>query len=156
MAKEIERKFLVKGNFKSFVKEKVEIKQGYLSIAPERTVRIRIKGESACITIKGIAKDSGVTRFEWEKEISLKEAKSLFELCVPGIIEKTRYIIPEGSGLFFEIDEFHGNNKGLLIAEIELPEKDHKFSKPGWLGKEVTGIKKYYNSMLVKNPFNTK
>jgi len=153
MAQEIERKFLVKGDFKPFVTKSTRITQGYLSSVPERTVRIRIKGEKGFITIKGIGNASGASRFEWEKEISVEEAKSLLELCEPGIIDKTRYIVPEESGLLFEVDEFYGDNDGLTVAEIELPTEDQPFTKPEWLGEEVTGDVKYFNSMLMKNPY---
>ena len=153
MAQEIERKFLVKGDFKPFVTKSTRITQGYLSSVPERTVRVRIKGEKGFITIKGIGNASGASRFEWEKEIPVEEVKSLLELCEPGIIDKTRYIVPEASGLIFEVDEFYGDNNGLTVAEIELPTEEHPFTKPEWLGEEVTGDVKYFNSMLMKNPY---
>ena len=153
MAQEIERKFLVKGDFKPFVTKSTRITQGYLSSVPERTVRIRIKGEKGFITVKGIGNASGASRFEWEKEISVDEAKSLLELCEPGIIDKTRYIVPEESGLLFEVDEFYGDNDRLTVAEIELPTEDQPYTKPEWLGEEVTGDVKYFNSMLMKNPY---
>ena len=152
--KEIERKFLVKAAFKNQVVKQYNITQGFLSTIPERTVRVRIRGEKAFLTIKGKGNKSGTTRFEWEKEIDLSEAKDLLKLCEPTIIDKTRYIVPVNDALFFEVDEFHKENKGLLIAEIELPTEGTKFDKPKWLGKEVTGINKYYNSMLSKNPFS--
>lgn len=154
MAKEIERKFLVKGDFKSLITKQTKIIQGYLSSVPERTVRVRIKGEKGFITIKGIGSKSGASRYEWEKEIPVSEVNELLELCEPGVIDKTRFIVPEPSGLKFEVDEFYGNNEGLTVAEIELPSEDHPFEKPEWLGEEVTGDAKYYNSMLMKNPFN--
>ncbi len=153
MAKEIERKFLVAGDFKTAVTKETKITQGYLSSVPERTVRVRIKGEKGFITIKGIGSKSGASRFEWEKEIPVNEVEDLLELCEPGVIDKTRFIVPEPSGLKFEVDEFYGNNEGLTVAEIELPAEDHPFEKPEWLGEEVTGDAKYYNSMLMKNPF---
>ena len=153
MAKEIERKFLVKGDFKPFIKKETRITQGYLSSVPERTVRVRVKGEKGFITIKGIGSASGASRYEWEKEIPTNEVNELLEICEPGIIDKTRFIVPEQSGLKFEVDEFYGENKGLTVAEIELPSEDHPFEKPEWLGEEVTGDAKYYNSMLMKNPF---
>ena len=153
MAKEIERKFLVSGEFKSLIVKEQRITQGYLSSVPERTVRVRIKGEKGFITIKGIGSKSGASRYEWEKEISVDEVNELLELCEPGVIDKTRFIVPETSGLKFEVDEFYGNNEGLTVAEIELPSEDHPFEKPEWLGEEVTGDAKYYNSMLMKNPF---
>jgi adenylate cyclase len=153
MAQEIERKFLVKGDFKPFVTKSTRITQGYLSSVPERTVRVRIKGDKGFLTIKGIGNASGASRFEWEKEISVDEAKSLLEICEPGVIDKTRYLVPEESGLVFEVDEFYGDNDGLTVAEIELPSEDHPFLKPDWLGEEVTGDVKYFNSMLMKNPY---
>ena len=153
MAKEIERKFLVKGDFKPFVTKETRITQGYLSSVPERTVRVRVKGDKGYITIKGIGNASGASRYEWEKEIPVEEVKELLKICEPGIIDKTRYIVPEKSGLKFEVDEFYGDNEGLTVAEIELPSEDHPFEKPDWLGEEVTGDVKYFNSMLMKNPY---
>jgi len=153
MAQEIERKFLVKGDFKPEVSKQTKITQGYLSSVPERTVRVRIKGDKGFLTIKGIGSKSGASRFEWEKEVPVNEIKELLELCEPGVIDKTRFIVPEKSGLKFEVDEFYGDNEGLTVAEIELPSEDHPFEKPEWLGEEVTGDAKYYNSMLMKNPF---
>mgnify|MGYP002629077231 CR=1 FL=1 len=153
MANEIERKFLVKGDFKPTVIKQTKITQGYLSSVPERTVRVRIKGDSGFITIKGIGSKSGASRFEWEKQIPITEVEELLELCEPGVIDKTRFIVPENSGLQFEVDEFYGDNEGLTVAEIELPSEDHPFEKPDWLGQEVTGDAKYYNSMLMKNPY---
>ncbi len=153
MAQEIERKFLVKGDYKSLVTKETRITQGYLSSVPERTVRARIKGDKGFLTIKGIGSESGASRFEWEREISLEEANSLLEICEPGVIDKTRFIVPEESGLKFEVDEFYGDNEGLTVAEIELPSEDHPFKKPDWLGEEVTGDVRYFNSMLMKNPF---
>lgn len=153
MAQEIERKFLVKGDFKPFATKATRITQGYLSSVPERTVRVRVKGDKGYITIKGIGNASGASRFEWEKEIPVEEVKSLLDLCEPGIIDKTRYIVPEKSGLVYEVDEFYGDNEGLTVAEIELPTEDTPFTKPDWLGEEVTGDAKYFNSMLMKNPY---
>lgn len=153
MAIEIERKFLVKGEFKSFAIEKIKIVQSYISSVAEHTVRVRIKGEKGFITIKGISSTTAVSRYEWEKEIPVSEVNELLELCEPGVIDKTRFIVPEPSGLKFEVDEFYGDNEGLIIAEIELPSEDHPFEKPNWLGEEVTGIAKYYNSRLTKKPF---
>jgi len=153
MGKEIERKFLVKGDFKPFIKNEIRITQGYLSSVPERTVRVRVKGEKGFITIKGIGNESGASRYEWEKEIPVEEVKQLLEICEPGVIDKTRFIVPESSGLKFEVDEFYGDNEGLTVAEVELPSEDHPFEKPEWLGEEVTGDVKYFNSMLMKNPY---
>lgn len=153
MGKEIERKFLVKGDYKNFAVKSLRITQGYLSSVPERTVRVRVNGESGFLTIKGAGNESGVTRFEWETRIPVDEAIELLEICEPGVIEKVRFIVPEKSGLRFEVDEFYSENEGLTIAEIELPTEDHPFEKPGWLGKEVTGDTRFYNSMLSKKPF---
>lgn len=154
MTQEIERKFLVKGDFKKFATKHYKISQGFLSTVPERTVRVRLKDEKGYITVKGIGNFSGTTRFEWEKEISKTEAENLLQLCEPTIIEKTRYIIPANKELFFEVDLFLGANKGLQIAEIELPHEDTFFTKPNWLGEEVTGTSRYYNSALSKKPFS--
>jgi len=150
---EIERKFLVKGSYKEFATKQIRIIQGFLSTVPERTVRVRIKGNKGFLTIKGIGNESGVSRYEFEKEISLDDAKDLMAICEPGVIDKTRFIIPIENGLFFEVDEFYSENEGLTIAEIELPTENTPFQKPNWLGKEVTGEVQYYNAMLVKNPF---
>ena len=154
MPKEIERKFLIKGNFKKFAVKRYNISQGFLSTVPERSVRIRIKDNQGFITVKGKGNSSGTTRFKWEKEISKEEAESLLTLCEPTIIEKIRYIIPANNKLFFEVDEFLGENTGLLIAEIELTHENELFKKPDWLGKEVTGEVAYYNAMLSKRPFS--
>ena len=132
----------------------MRITQGYLSSAPERTVRVRIKGDKGFITIKGIGSDSGASRFEWEKGISVKDAKELFKICEPGIIDKTRYNVKSGKYIF-EVDEFYGANNGLIVAEVELSSENEKFYKPEWLGEEVTGDVKYFNSMLMKNPYKT-
>jgi adenylate cyclase len=155
MAQEIERKFLVKGDYKSLATKETRITQGYLSSVPERTVRVRIANNKGFLTIKGIGSESGASRFEWEKEISVEEARALLEICEPGVIEKTRFIVPEMTGLIFEIDEFYGDNEGLTIAEIELPSEDHLFEKPDWLGEEVTGDTRYYNAMLMRNPYRS-
>ncbi|NNL16711.1 MAG: CYTH domain-containing protein [Flavobacteriaceae bacterium] len=153
MAEEIERKFLVKNDdFKLESFKETEIVQGFISTVPERTVRIRIKADKGFITIKGLGNESGTSRFEWEKEISVKDAKELLKLCEPGLINKTRYHIKSGNHTF-EVDEFHDDNTGLIVAEIELSSEDEIFNKPKWLGEEVTGDEKYYNSMLMKTPF---
>ncbi len=152
MAQEIERKFLVKGDYKPFVKKSMRIVQGYLSSVPERTVRVRIKGDKGFVTIKGKGSASGASRFEWEKEIPTSEVKELLNLCEPGIIDKTRNIVEVGKHAY-EVDEFYGENDGLTMAEVELSSEDEKFDKPDWLGEEVTGDSRYYNSMLMKNPY---
>lgn len=150
---EIERKFLVKGNFKKFVSKETKIVQGFLSTVPERTVRIRIKGDQGFLTVKGIGNKSGASRYEFEKEISLVDAKDLMEICEPGVIDKTRFLVPVSDDLVFEVDEFYGENEGLTVAEIELPTEETTFEKPEWLGEEVTGDVRFYNSMLMKNPY---
>jgi len=150
---EIERKFLIKDNgFKEEVIQATRIIQGYLNSAPERTVRVRIKGEQGFLTIKGISNESGTSRFEWEKEIPVDEAKTLLTLCESGIIDKTRYLVPCGEHTY-EVDEFYGENLGLIVAEVELSNEDEYFEKPAWLAEEVTGDIKYYNSMLMKVPY---
>ncbi|MDU8884775.1 CYTH domain-containing protein [Yeosuana sp. MJ-SS3] len=152
---EIERKFLVLSEaFKEEAFKKTTIIQGFLNTHPERTVRVRIHGNKGFLTVKGISSEEGLSRFEWETEISLKEARSLLNLCEKGLIEKTRFEVKAGNHIF-EIDEFLKDNQGLIIAEVELNTEDEKFSKPEWLGKEVTGEIKYYNSQLGINPYNT-
>ena len=152
MAQEIEKKFLVEGDFKPFVKKATRITQGYLSSVPERTVRVRVKGEKGFITIKGIGSASGASRFEWEKEIPVEDAQELLKICEPGVIDKTRYLVDAGNHTY-EVDEFYGDNEGLTVAEVELGAEDEAFEKPSWLGEEVTGDAKYYNSMLIKDPY---
>ncbi|MBR5037118.1 MAG: CYTH domain-containing protein [Prevotella sp.] len=152
MAQEIERKFLVKGDFKSEVFKSTRITQGYLSSVPERTVRVRVKGDKGFITIKGIGNESGASRFEWEKEIPVDEVRELLKICEPGVIDKTRYLVKNGD-FTFEVDEFYGDNDGLTVAEIELPDEQAEFNRPAWLGEEVTGDVRFYNSMLMKNPY---
>ena len=152
MAQEIEKKFLVAGEFKESAKKATRITQGYLSSVPERTVRVRVKGEKGYITVKGIGNDSGASRFEWEKEIPVEDVRDLLKICEPGVIDKTRYLV-DCDGHTFEVDEFYGDNEGLVVAEVELGDEDEAFTRPSWLGEEVTGDKKYYNSMLVKNPY---
>lgn len=152
MAREIERKFLIAGDFRQEVTKAVRISQGYLNSDPERTVRVRIKGDKGYITVKGRSSADGVSRFEWEKEIPAGEASELLRLCEPGIIDKTRNMVP-ADGHTFEVDEFHGDNEGLVLAEIELGSEDEEFERPDWLGKEVTGDGRYYNASLSKNPY---
>jgi adenylate cyclase len=152
MPQEIERKFLVRGDFKRYVMKTTNIIQGYLSSVPERTVRVRIQDDKGILTIKGIGSKSGASRFEWETEILRKDAENLLKLCEPGVIDKNRHIIESGDHIF-EVDEFHGDNEGLILAEIELKSEDEEFMKPDWLGEEVTGDVKYYNAMLMKNPY---
>ncbi len=152
MPKEIERKFLITGDFKPQVSTSHRITQGYLSTIPGRTVRIRIKDQKGYLTIKGAINETGMSRYEWEKEIELADAHELLKLCEPGMIDKTRHLIPWGKHTF-EVDEFHSENRGLVMAEIELVDENDFFEKPAWLGEEVTGDRRYYNSMLMKNPF---
>ena len=153
MSVEIERKFLVKNdNFKEESYQKKRIKQGFLNSDKNRVVRIRIADKTAFITVKGKSNKAGTTRFEWEKEIEKTDAEKLLLLCEPSIIEKTRFLIKKGNHIF-EIDEFYAENQGLIIAEIELDSENESFEKPSWLGKEVTGDLKYYNSVLSKKPF---
>lgn len=154
MSKEIERKFLVRGDFKSQAFRSERIIQGYLSSVPERTVRVRIKGNEGFITIKGLSNASGLTRYEWEKEIPVDEARELLQLSEPGMIDKTRYLVQVGKHVF-EVDEFYGDNEGLILAEIELQSEDEPFEIPEWLGKEVTGDPQYYNATLSKKPYKS-
>ncbi len=154
MAIETERKFLVCGDFKKDAIRKIRIRQGYLCSAPERTVRIRTSDEKGFITIKGKSNEHGLSRYEWEKEIPYSDALELMALCEPGAIDKTRFLVPCGTHVF-EVDEFHGQNEGLIVAEIELISKNEPFTKPNWLGNEVTEDIRYYNAMLTKKPFKT-
>lgn len=150
---EIERKFLVlSDNFRAQTARKSLIAQGYLTTHPDRTVRIRIQGEAGFLTIKGKGSASGTTRLEWETELSLHDAKPLLEICEPGRIEKWRHEI-SFKGHVFEVDEFIGENQGLILAELELRYEHESFEKPDWLGEEVTGDERYYNAYLSKNPF---
>lgn len=152
---EIERKFLVKNNsFKNEAFKKIHIKQGFLNSDKERTVRVRLTDSQGFLTVKGLSGNNGLSRFEWEKEISKTDAEALFELCEKGLIEKTRHLVEIGNHIF-EIDEFFGDNEGLIIAEIELNHTTELFKKPAWLGEEVTGNIKYYNSQLSKQPYKT-
>ena len=153
MSIEIERKFLVNSeNFKDESFKKNHIKQGFLNSDKNRVVRVRIKDDTAFLTIKGKSNEAGTSRFEWEKEISVDDASNLFNLCEKGCIEKYRYLIKKGIHTY-EVDEFLGDNLGLVVAEIELNDENETFEKPKWLGKEVTGDVKYYNAMLSKKPF---
>lgn len=151
---EIERKFLVSAtDFKNLATKQTRIVQGYLNSNPNRTVRVRIKGNQGYLTIKGKSNKTGTTRFEWEKEISITEAEQLLKLCEEGVIEKIRHELPYGDHLY-EVDEFFGENLGLIVAEIELKSEEEQFEKPSWLGKEVTGDTLYYNSSLSTFPFS--
>jgi adenylate cyclase len=150
---EIERKFLVKSEeYKNSSFEKNEIAQGYLNSNPDRTVRVRIKGNQGYLTIKGKGNETGMSRLEWEKEIPVDEARTLMNICESGVITKIRYEIKFGNHVY-EVDEFFGENEGLVIAEIELKSEDETFEKPDWLGEEVTNNEKYYNSYLSNYPY---
>lgn len=153
MPQEIERKFLVTGEYKSQAYAQSRIIQGYISSARGRTVRVRIRDEKGYLTIKGASNASGTSRYEWEKEIPLNEAEDLLKICEPGVIDKTRYLIQSGKHVF-EVDEFYGENEGLVVAEVELASEDESFVKPDFIGQEVTGDVRYYNSQLMKHPFN--
>ena len=151
---EIERKFLVRGDsYKSMAQRSYRIRQGYICSGHGHTVRVRQRDRQGFLTIKGPSFDGGLSRYEFEKEITLDEATQLFRLCKSGIIDKTRYLVPVGDGHTFEVDEFYGENEGLTVAEVELPDENAAFERPAWLGEEVTGDARYYNSMLMKNPF---
>jgi CYTH domain-containing protein len=152
MAREIERKFLVKGNFKPFVYQSILITQGYLSSVAERTVRVRVQEDAGLLTVKGKSSAKGASRYEWEREISVSDAQELLALCELGIIEKVRNLVKVGAHIF-EVDEFYADNEGLILAEVELNAVDERFEKPEWLGEEVTGNSKYYNAALSKNPY---
>lgn len=152
---EIERKFLVTSNtFKEEAHKVERIIQGFLNRDPERTVRVRLKGKQGVLTVKGLSSEDGLKRFEWEKEITKNDAKALLEFCENGLIDKLRYEVRVGAHVF-EVDEFFGDNEGLVIAEVELNTEDEVFEKPDWLGKEVTGDIRYYNSQISKQPYTT-
>ena len=153
MATETERKFLLRDQrYKSLAARHYDIVQAWLFDSRDKTLRIRIRDNEAFITVKGPSSDDGVERFEWEKPIPFEEARELMQFCLKGKIEKTRYLVPAGP-LTFEVDEFHGDNEGLVIAELELPSADTPYPRPDWLGEEVTGDKRYYNVMLSKHPY---
>lgn len=159
---EIERKFLVKGDFRPFVRRSERICQGYMCASPQRTVRVRIKGDRGYLTIKGKSDLKGLARYEWEKEIPVHEAEELLALCLPGAVQKVRHlvdVVSECNGSetvhVFEVDVFEGANEGLILAEIELNSEDEDFTRPDWLGEEVTGDKRYYNSWLSAHPYTT-
>ena len=153
MAKEIERKFLVSGEFRQDSPESYRIMQGYICSDPDRTVRVRVRGDKGFLTIKGRSSEDGLSRYEWEKEIPVSEAFELMALCGSGVIDKTRYLVPFGMHTY-EVDVFHGANEGLVLAEIELSDEQEAFEMPSWLGEEVTGDVRYYNSMLSLHPFS--
>ena len=154
MFQEIERKFLVSGDFKKDVFESTDIKQGYLCGSSGVTVRVRVRGNKGYITIKGRRTPNGISRFEWEKEITREEAEALLALAEGGYIEKTRHLVKNSDGRHtWEVDEFHGTNEGLVMAEIELSSENESFDKPAWLGMEVSDDPHYYNSQLLRNPY---
>lgn len=153
MAFEIERKFLVTDDsYKAIAFHSDRIAQGYICREGGNSARVRVRGEKGYITIKGPSTDDGLSRYEWEKEIPASEAWELMKLCHGRIIDKTRYLVKSGRHTF-EVDEFHGDNEGLVVAEVELEELDEKFECPQFIGKEVTGEKRYYNSHLTRMPY---
>ena len=154
MAQEIERKFLVSGEFKSQAFAQDRIIQGYICSTQGRTVRVRIRDNKGYLTIKGASNVSGTSRYEWEQELPLAEAEELMKLCEPGVIDKTRYLVRCGKHVF-KVDEFYGDNEGLIVAEVELASEDEAFEKPSFIAEEVTGDRRYYNSQLMKKPYRT-
>ncbi len=152
---EIERKFLVSGDdFRQLAYASDRIRQGYICSGHGRTVRVRLRGDRGYLTIKGSSADGGLSRYESEKEITREEAEQLFLLCEPGVIDKTRYLVKSPDGRHtFEVDEFYGDNEGLIMAEVELGAPDEPYEKPDFIGREVTGDHRYYNSHLRKNPY---
>ena len=149
---EIERKFLVCGEYKSKAYSHSHIEQGYFDSAPGRTIRVRIRDDKAYLTIKGPSNQAGLARYEFETEVSLEDGRQLMALCRHGRIDKTRWLIKNGKHTI-EVDEFHGDNDGLVMAEIELGSEDEEYEKPDFLGKEVTGDRRYYNSHLMRFPY---
>ena len=152
---EIERKFLVcSDDYKRQAFSSSRIQQGYICSGHGRTVRVRIRDNRGYLTIKGPSEEKGLSRYEFEKEITLEEANQLMKLCEPGSIDKTRYLVRSGSHTF-EVDEFYGDNEGLVMAEVELNAEDEAFEKPDFIGQEVTGDRRYYNAHLTRNPFKS-
>ena len=154
MVIEIERKFLVDGDYKALAASHTHIVQGYICSERGRTVRVRLRDELSYLTIKGPSLDGGLSRYEFEKEITRDEALSLLRLCEPGIIDKVRWLVPFG-GHTFEVDEFFGENEGLVVAEVELQQADEAFERPAFLSREVTGERRYYNAQLRVRPYKT-
>ncbi|MDD6123868.1 MAG: CYTH domain-containing protein [Bacteroidales bacterium] len=152
MPVEIERKFLVQGDYKSLAVSHSRIRQGYICSSRGRTVRVRLRDDKGYLTIKGPSLNGGLSRYEFEKEISVDEALSLLCLCEPGMVDKIRWLVPVGKHVF-EVDEFFGDNEGLVVAEVELAEETEDFERPAFLGMEVTGDRRYYNSSLRSNPY---
>lgn len=152
---EIERKFLVKNDdYKKQAVSSSRIRQGYICSGHGRTVRVRQRDDRGYLTIKGPSDAKGLSRYEFEKEITSDEASHLFTLCEPGVIDKTRYLVKSGNHTF-EVDEFYGDNDGLVMAEVELASEDEAFVKPDFIGREVTGDVRFYNSYLTKCPFSS-
>lgn len=151
---EIERKFLVCGDFTPCTVSSSRIVQGYICSERGRTVRVRIYGEKGFLTIKGPSGDNGLSRYEFEREVSLADAEELMKLCEPGVIDKVRHLAKVGRHTW-EVDVFRGENEGLVVAEVELSSEDETFERPAWLGTEVTGDRRYYNSTLAKHPFSS-
>lgn len=149
MATETERKFLIRGEFRHLAVKEINITQAYISGSSDKTIRIRIAGDSAWLTIKSRIHGKEFARNEWEFPIPVADAREMLQICLPGRIHKTRYLVPSGKHTI-EVDVFHEKNEGLMIAEIELSSEDEKFDKPEWLGEEVTGNPQYYNSNLIK------
>jgi CYTH domain-containing protein len=152
---EIERKFLVRGeSYREQAMSSSRIQQGYICSGHGRTVRVRIRDNYGYLTIKGPAEGDGLKRYEFEKEITLEEAQQLMKLCEPGVIDKTRYLVKSTDGIHtFEVDEFYGDNAGLVMAEVELGSEDEPYEKPDFIGDEVTGDRRFYNSHMRKFPF---
>ena len=151
---EIERKFLVAGDFRPYATGSTRIAQGYIASGGGRTVRVRIRADKGYLTIKGPSGLAGLTRYEFDTEIPLADARDLLEICEPGIIDKTRYLVKSPDGRHtWEIDEFYGDNEGLVLAEVELASEDEPFMKPDFIGREVTGDRRFYNSHMRNYPF---
>ncbi|MBQ8493349.1 MAG: CYTH domain-containing protein [Alistipes sp.] len=151
MGREIERKFLVVGEYKHLAHSSSHLVQGYIA-SGRRTVRVRLSDSRAWLTIKGPSRDGGLSRYEWEMEIDAKEALELLQLAEGALVDKRRWLV-EYEGHTFEVDEFAGDNEGLTIAEVELSSTDETFARPAWLGREVTGERRFYNSHLRAHPY---
>lgn len=151
---ETERKFLVTGDYKDQAYDATHICQGYIASGGGRTVRVRIRGDKGYLTIKGPSTQAGLSRYEFEQEIAIADARDLMAICEPGIIDKTRYLVksPDGRHIW-EVDEFHGDNEGLVMAEVELASEDEPYTKPSFVGREVTGDRRFYNSHMRSYPF---
>jgi adenylate cyclase len=149
MGKEIERKFLVKGEFMHLARKEIKILQSYMSIDTDKTIRLRIADDKAFISIKSRIQNNSIIRDEWEIPVPVSDALDMMKICLPGKIIKTRYLVPFGHHIY-EVDVFHDKNEGLIIAELELLSETEEFEKPEWLGEEVTGKPEYYNANLIK------